>query len=244
MMKNMKKMTALACAAMMITAFGITGCQKADGQTKNETSAVVIETPAENETSQTTENEAVMPSENTGNPEEAADASAPFSGTIVSVTDGELTMHRNDNGFDEEVVVTIADDTKILDAENGYPVEPGDLKEGTVIRAYVGPAMTMSLPPIANGIMILTGTEESNFPEYTQVKDLTPADKDGEYLLTGENGKEYTVTAETRLFPYLTRNIVSEEDLTKGTDILVWNAEDGSSAEKIVIFQGESGYGN
>ena len=32
--KNMKRMTALACAAMMIASMGITGCGKADGQTK------------------------------------------------------------------------------------------------------------------------------------------------------------------------------------------------------------------
>ena len=45
-MKNMKKMTALACAAMMMASMGITGCAKADGQTKEETKAVVVETPA------------------------------------------------------------------------------------------------------------------------------------------------------------------------------------------------------
>ena len=50
-MKNMKKMTALACAAMMMASMGITGCAKADGQTKEETKAVVVETPAGTETS-------------------------------------------------------------------------------------------------------------------------------------------------------------------------------------------------
>ena len=55
-MKNMKKMTALACAAMMMASMGITGCAKADGQTKEETKAVVVETPAGTETSATTEN--------------------------------------------------------------------------------------------------------------------------------------------------------------------------------------------
>lgn len=59
-MKNMKKMTALACAAMMMASMGITGCAKADGQTKEETKAVVVETPTGTETSATTENEATM----------------------------------------------------------------------------------------------------------------------------------------------------------------------------------------
>lgn len=52
------------------------------------------------------------------------------------------------------------------------------------------------------------------------------------------DGSEYTITAETRLLPYLTKNIVSEEDLTEGTDILVWtSADDAAKTEKIVIFQ-------
>lgn len=50
------------------------------------------------------------------------------------------------------------------------------------------------------------------------------------------------ITAETRLLPYLTRNIVSEEDLTEGTEILIWNEENGNKVEKIVVFQGENGY--
>ena len=58
MTKNMKRMTALACAAMMIASMGITGCGKADGQTKEETKTTAVETPAGTETSATTENEA------------------------------------------------------------------------------------------------------------------------------------------------------------------------------------------
>ena len=43
MTKNMKRMTALACAAMMIASMGITGCGKADGQTKEETKTTAVE---------------------------------------------------------------------------------------------------------------------------------------------------------------------------------------------------------
>ena len=166
----------------------------------------------------------------------------PMMGTIVSVEDGQLTMHRQDNGFDEDVVITIAEDTKVLDAENGYPVELGDLKEGNTISAYVDEAMTLSLPPITNGLLILVQAEGYDFPRYTKVKELTAADTEGEWILTAENGINYTITAETRLLPYLTRNIVSEEDLTEGTEILIWNEENGNKAEKIVVFQGENGY--
>lgn len=247
MTKNMKRMTALACAAMMIASMGITGCGKADGQTKDETKTTAVETPAGTETSATTENEAEKLPDGTSQESGAADTEAasesdPMMGTIVSVEDGQLTMHRQDNGFDEDVVITIAEDTKVLDAENGYPVELSDLKEGNTISAYVDEAMTLSLPPIANGLLILVQAEGYDFPRYTKVKELMAANTEGERILTAENGINYVITAETRLLPYLTRNIVSEEDLTEGTEILIWNEENGNKAEKIVVFQGENGY--
>ena len=128
---------------------------------------------------------------------------------------------------------------EILDGVNGYPVEADTLTEGKAVNVYVGPAMTMSLPPIANGIMIITDVpEDAAFPKYTQVESLDQGSADGEFVLTTVDGSEYTITAETRLLPYLTKNIVSEEDLTEGTDILVWtSADDAAKTEKIVIFQ-------
>lgn len=60
-------------------------------------------------------------------------------------------MNRQVGDSTEEVIITISDDTKILDGVNGYPVEADTLTEGKAVNVYVGPAMTMSLPPIANG---------------------------------------------------------------------------------------------
>ena len=120
-----------------------------------------------------------------------------------------------------------------------HEVEADTLTEGKAVNVYVGPAMTMSLPPIANGIMIITDVpEDAAFPKYTQVQSLDQGSADGEFVLTTVDGSEYTITAETKLLPYLTKNIVSEEDLTEGTDILVWtSADDAAKTEKIVIFQ-------
>ena len=78
MTKNMKRMTALACAAMMIASMGITGCGKADGQTKEETKTTAVETPAGTETSATTENEAGKLPDGTGQDSGAADTERSF----------------------------------------------------------------------------------------------------------------------------------------------------------------------
>ncbi len=55
---------------------------------------------------------------------------APFVGTVVSMENGELTMNRQVGDSTEEVIITISDDTKILDGVNGYPVEADTLTEG------------------------------------------------------------------------------------------------------------------
>ena len=91
MTKNMKRMTALACAAMMIASMGITGCGKADGQTKEEIKTTAVETPAGTETSATTENEAGKLPDGTGQESGAADTesaseSDPMMGTIVGIS--------------------------------------------------------------------------------------------------------------------------------------------------------------
>jgi len=182
---KMKKMTALACAVMMMASLGITGCQKADGETKEEKKTTVAEstTGETKETGIETESSATTEADPSG--AEGESEYAPFVGTVISMENGELTMERRFGEYTEEVIVTISDDTKILDGVDGYPVEADTLTEGKAVNVYVGPAMTMSLPPIANGVMILTDVpEDAAFPKYTKVQSLDQGSADGEFVLT------------------------------------------------------------
>lgn len=165
-------------------------------------------------------------------------------GTVVSVEDGRLTMNRRIGDGMEEIVVTLSDDTRILEGVNGYPVPGENLEAGEAVRVYVGQAMTLSLPPITNGALVITDVPaDAGFPTYTTVTSLVQSGTNGEYTLTASDGGTYTISSETTILPYLTRNIVTVSDLTAGTAILLWSG-DGSAAERIVIFQGENGYGS
>lgn len=167
----------------------------------------------------------------------------PFDGTVISVEDGALLMSRMfDWGGTEELVVYLNDDTRILDAVNGYPVPVENLSTGEPVRVYVGPAMTLSLPPKANGMVVLCDIPaDAGFPVYTDVKELT-AGENGTYTLTTVDGTVVTVNGDTMILPYLTRNMVQVQDLTPGTTILLWtSAGDPAAAEKIVIFQNTRG---
>lgn len=176
--------------------------------------------------------------------EKAADTIL-FKGTVVSVEDGRFVMNHQKEDFSEEVIINMPEDMKILDAVNGYPIPVENLEAGEPIYVYVGQAMTMSLPPMTNGVLALADIPaDFAVPSYITIESLrVNAAADGEsYVLTGADGSVYEVNGSTTLLPYLTRNMVTVQNLVPGAEILLWS--DGSQATKIVIFPGENGYGS
>ena len=160
-----------------------------------------------------------------------------FDGYILAVEEKRLLMKRDCSWGTEEMIVTIAENTKILDTENGYPLLAGSLKMGMPIRAYVGETMTMSLPPIVNGVMILCGiSTDYSFPMYTAVK-ASNFEEDRIGMVVVIDGMEIYVDENTILLPYLTRNLIRMDDLTPGRRFLIWpDAENASRAQKIILF--------
>ncbi len=111
-------------------------------------------------------------------------------------------------------------------------------------------AMTLSLPPIANGIMLITDVPAgrgSDFPRYTQVQSLDQAaSADGEFGSSQPwMGANYTITAETRLLPYLTKKYRLRGRPHRGNrDPRSGHAADDAAIEqrRSSMFQGENGY--
>ena len=164
-------------------------------------------------------------------------------GTVLSMENGELMIDHKLGDSSEEVIVTVPEGVLILDAVNGYPIPAEELSEGVSVNVYAGEEMTMSLPPIVNGSLVLADpSEEGEFPVYTTVKKLKK-NSDGSFDLKATDGNTYTVNADTALLPYLTRNIVRTDDLTPGKKLLIWkDSHDGkNTAAKIVIFAGDDG---
>lgn len=170
--------------------------------------------------------------------------SIPFDGTVVSVENERLTMNRTLDWGTDELIVNLTEETKILDAMDGYPVTIDNLNAGEAVRVYTEMIMTMSLPPITNGVVVLCNLPaDAGFPIYTNVREMI-SKGNGSYTLTTVDGTVVTVNENTTLLPYLTRNIVRAEDLVPGSAILLWtNAADPSVAYKIVMFQNGIGYG-
>ena len=122
-------------------------------------------------------------------------ASIRIWGPILRLEDGNLVIdNRSDVSFRGEMVITVDPEyTRILDGENGYPVEVSELTEGEAVFVYIGPAAAMSEPPIVNATLILCKIpSDLRIPDYVQVTAMEEQ-PDGSYLLSGNNGDRKSV---------------------------------------------------
>ena len=147
---------AVLCSAAVL---GLGGCSnKVDAATTlplvNESRPVVVE--SEEPTSSAEETTVVETVSGTiesaeEQPEQAEDSVCLF-GPATQMEDGRLSIDSQaDQGYQGEVILNVSQEsTYVLDAVSGLPIELSDIKDGDTIYAYIGPAMTMSLPPMTN----------------------------------------------------------------------------------------------
>ena len=159
-------------------------------------------------------------------------------GPVTKMEDGRLSID-NQSGVSNsgEIILNVSDEeTYILDAVSGLPIKLEDIKDGDTIYAYIGPAMTMSLPPMTNADVIFANIPaDAKVPDYVEVKSMITDASTSKSVLTALDGTEYTLADDCNIFPYLTRNIVTLDDLTQGRKCVVW-ADDENSASKIMVF--------
>ena len=94
----------------------------------------------------------------------------------------------------------------------------------------------MSLPPMTNADVIFANIPaDAKVPEYVAVKSMITDASPSKSVRPALDGTEYTLADDCNIFPYLTRNIVTLDDLTQGRKCVVW-ADDENSASKIMVF--------
>ena len=241
------KTLALICGGMMVVAFA--GCALAGsptieagkGQTvESITSTDSTEPAALPETSPEDNAGADVPGEGTPDTPVLADQYGPIWGPVLSVGDSSITID-NQSGisYTDEIILNIDPEaSRVLDSVDGYPVQIADIKEGDVIYAYIGPAMTMSIPPMTTATTVICQIpQDFAVPSFLTVKSMEQQ-ADESYVLTGTDGTIIQVPADCNILPYLTRNLVRLTDVEKGSQCLVWSGSDGH-AEKIVLFPAE-----
>lgn len=154
-----------------------------------------------------------------------------------------LESGRKDDPY-SEILVHLSENTPIVDAVSGLPLDAAAVKDGETVCAWVGPAMTMSLPPQASAAAAAAHIPaDGAAPQYYEITGLDqtvtiaiyPAPPRTEVNLPVAGGGTLRIPVSAQISPWLTKNIVTLDDLTPGSRILVWRDANGEVSRVLLL---------
>lgn len=138
--------------------------------------------------------------------------------------DGDRILVTNSSEWAEypEIVLGLEKDTLILNAVDGSAMTAEDLREGEYVYAYVSPAMTRSLPPIATAAVILAAIPaDYGVPAYSIVEQVNVWEGRTSILMSDD--VTYSMSdAELLAGPGFTCGTITLADITPGCGLLAW----------------------
>ena len=158
-------------------------------------------------------------------------------GPVLSVTADSITIdNRSENGCRGELILHLdGERSKVLDGENGYPVELTEVEVDDAVFAYIGQTMTLSLPAQVTAEIVFCDLPDSlRVPEFVTVTQMEQQ-SDGSYLMTADTDQQYLVPENCEILPYLTRNLITLADVQPDSTCMVW-CDETLTAKKIVLF--------
>ncbi len=233
----LRKYRLYAAGICTVLALGIGGCASNGASAATETRQESQEASKEETTEADTAAESAADNVEDMNGQDALQSLRIY-GPVTKQEDGRLSIdNQSDMSISGEIILNVSEEyTYILDAVTGLPLKEEDIKDGDTIYVYIGPAMTMSLPPMTNADVIFANIPaDAKVPDYIEVQSLVTNAATSKSVLTAADGTEYTVESDCNIFPYLTRNIVTLDDLTQGRKCVVWSDED-NAALQIMVF--------
>lgn len=172
-------------------------------------------------------------------------------GTVTRQEDGGLLVENSNESDPYHQVVLRGESILCLDAVTGEPMDIDTIKDGDMIYAWIGPAVTASLPPQATAFLILANIPaDYAVPMYYEIVSVTAqaaAEEEGKSsvawteVLTSE-GKSLKITDEAKLMAHEAEKVPGLEDLIPGTRMLVWTGMDGKVIKLLVFPYDYAGY--
>lgn len=159
----------------------------------------------------------------------------------VTPWDGDGLFLKNSNPDDpmNEVVVHVGD-APVVDAATGLPLDLETVKEGDALYAWIGPAVTMSLPPQAIAEVVVGNIPaDMAAPEYYVLHSGGWIDPAGGseivFSVQNETALDLAIPLDAEVTPWLTRQIIRLQDIRPGSQILVWRNGEGA-VTKVLVF--------
>ena len=169
----------------------------------------------------------------------AEDTAVRIYGEIEEVSEEDIIVdNQSDMSSQGEMILTIdPENTVLVDGESGLPLELSDVEKGSFV-AYLGPAMTLSLPPQCTPEVVFTNVSEKEAAPYYAVIARKPVAKDGGLKVVAEDGESYVIPDTAEIKPFRTRNVIRAEDIQKGSRCLIWQNEQ-EEVVRVVLLDAE-----
>lgn len=169
----------------------------------------------------------------------AEDTAVRIYGEIEEISEEDIIVdNQSDMSSQGEMILTIdPENTVLVDGESGLPLELSDVEKGGFV-AYLGPAMTLSLPPQCTPEVVFTNVSEKEAAPYYAVIARKPVAKDSCLKVIAEDGESYVIPDTAEIKPFRTRNIVRAEDIQKGSRCLIWQNEQ-EEVVRVVLLDAE-----
>ncbi|WP_312831964.1 copper amine oxidase N-terminal domain-containing protein [Sedimentibacter saalensis] len=148
---------------------------------------------------------------------------------------GDVTKIIKDNEIVTALVITegndkittrrfnISDSTVAIDNESGTAESLSTIKVGDKVSVIASSMSTFSIPPQSPAYVILTNIQEKAPAKLIQVGEIGKKTDGTMTVLDTDNNYIVSITKDTVLAPYRTKQIVVPEDIQKENYVLVWS---------------------
>ncbi|MCC8122503.1 MAG: copper amine oxidase N-terminal domain-containing protein [Oscillospiraceae bacterium] len=135
-----------------------------------------------------------------------------------------ILMKTGTDGDEAELVLNTDENTLVLDATTGDPADLASLQEGDTVYAYVSPVMALSYPAQSYAALILVNIiPDMVVPIYAEIGAVRTNDQNTNVVLETDQSIHLTLTDETEITPYLTRQLLTKDNFIPGMKVLAWN---------------------
>lgn len=174
----------------------------------------------------------------------AAQAPLCVWGSLTQLDSGSLLLQNDSEDAVHSEIILHGENVLVLDAVTGDALSLDTIRDGSTVYAYIGPAMTRSLPPQATVHLILANLPaDYAAPQYYQIQSVAPQMMVAIYPPPALTWTEFTttggvtlkITDDATLSRFQSEDAVRLEDLIPGTRLLVWSDSQGSP-ERVLVF--------
>ncbi|HJD31195.1 MAG TPA: hypothetical protein H9912_04545, partial [Candidatus Eisenbergiella stercorigallinarum] len=148
-------------------------------------------------------------------------SSIRVSGAVAQLEDGQILLENDEEGAAyPQVLLNITEDTLFLSAADCSEKTLSDIAAGDLLYADISPAMTRSIPPMANAFVVFCDVQEDTaVPTYAQITDIQTGD-DGQVTIVTDQSLNLLPNESTKVLSLDGSSTLSVSDLAVGDTIL------------------------